>query len=37
MNRFDPTNAHAVPRTALPDEAYALHGVTGESIQVVGG
>jgi hypothetical protein len=38
MNRFDPTKAHAVPRSvALRDELYAPHGVTGESIRVVGG
>jgi hypothetical protein len=38
MNRFDPTKAHAVPRSvALRAEVYALHGVTGESIRVVGG
>jgi hypothetical protein len=38
MNRFDPTNAHAVPRSvALRDEVYVPYGVTGESIRVVGG
>ena len=38
MNWFDPTKAHAVPRSvALRDEVYAPRGVTGESIRVVGG
>jgi hypothetical protein len=38
MNRFDPTNAHAVPRSvALRDEVYAPWPVTGESIRAVGG
>jgi hypothetical protein len=38
MDWFDPTKAHAVPRSvALRDQVYAPQGVTGESIRVVGG
>jgi hypothetical protein len=38
MIRFDPTNAHAVPRgAAIRDEVYAPVDVTGQSIRVVGG
>jgi hypothetical protein len=38
MNWFDPTKAHAVPRSvAVRDEVYARQGFTGESIRVVGG
>lgn len=37
MNWFDPTKAHAVPRSvALCDRVCALQGVTGESC-VIGG
>jgi hypothetical protein len=35
MNWFDPTKAHAVPRSvAFRDEVYTPHRVTGESIRV---